>query len=287
MKRRTWAVFDEDIAASQGLKLLGCVVSDVRRPLDNFCPALDAAKTLDYDATLDVKSEPNLRLSLSAIKSNRAAAMLASLLNLEISAEQEESYELTTALAKTFQVQQHQNLWTKTLSAYGDQIRAFARSPAGQKGLYFLVGIRTAMRPEMTRTNIDGSGHRIAADTSVLEQAMGVPVPLAGQLGVDLGFTTTQSTLLSSTRRGERAFAAEYCKLKWTAKGIVLEPRGKLRLRRELVQGDVVAFGKRKLAFSGGADGDDEDEESDEESDDETEEDNEAGNEAGIENVLM
>ncbi|KAL6408697.1 hypothetical protein AUP68_07641 [Ilyonectria robusta] len=186
MKRRTWAVFDEDIAASQGLKLLGCVVSDVRRPLDNFCPAVDAAKTLDCDATLDVKSEPNLRLSLSAIKSNRAAAMLASLLNLEISSEQEESYELTTALAKTFQVQQHQNLWTKTLSAYGDQIRAFARSPAGQKGLYFLVGIRTAMRPEMTlypslidpswraslccrvlQAEVDCKGHRAGAQGQV------------------------------------------------------------------------------------------------------------------------
>ncbi|KAH7146174.1 hypothetical protein EDB81DRAFT_794624 [Dactylonectria macrodidyma] len=284
MKRRTWAVFDEDIAASQGLKLLGCIVSDVRRPLDNFCPALNAEDMRDYmhDATIGIKSEPNLRLSLNTIKSSRAAGMLASLLNLDIGSEQKESYELTTALAKTFQVQQHQNLWTKALSSHGDQVRAFARSSAGQKGLYFLVGIRTAMRPEMTRTNLDSSsGH----GTTALEQALGAPVPLTGKVGVDLGFTTTQSTVLSSTVRGERAYAAEYCKLKWTAKGIVLEPRGKLRLRRELVQGDVVAFGKRKLAFSGGAD-DSDDEEEDEESDDDTSEDDEVGSLADTEYVL-
>ncbi|KAI8648954.1 hypothetical protein NCS56_01512600 [Fusarium sp. Ph1] len=265
---RTWVVFDNDIDASAGLKLLGRVVSDVRNPSNNFCPRISPSEPdlLSGDTMVDVRHEPDLALTLKTVRSQTAAAMLAQLFDLGVSSDQGQSFELKSARAKTLRLHQHQEIWEAVHKSHGEKIRDLARSSTGNGGLYVLVGIKTAQGPRIKRTDSDGVAHHFKANTSALENIiLSSPVSTSNDLvSVELESSTNLTTAYESTVQGERAYAAEYCKVTWKAKGFILSPDGRISFRRELKKKDVVSFSKTQLSFSADSSDDESGTESDE-----------------------
>ncbi|RSL54949.1 hypothetical protein CEP53_007260 [Fusarium sp. AF-6] len=265
---RTWVVFDNDIDASVGLKLLGRVVSDVRNPSNNFCPPISSSEPdmLSGDTRVDVRHGPDLALTLKTVRSQTAAAMLAQLFDLGVSSDQGQYFELKSAHAKTLRLHQHQDIWETVHKSHGEKLRDLARSSTGKGDLYLLVGIKTAQGPRIKRTDSEGAAHRFKANTLALENIiLNSPVSTSnGLAAVELESSTNLTTAYESTVQGERAYAAEYYKVIWKAKGFILSPNGRISLRRELKKKDVISFSKAQLSFSADSSDEGSDTESDE-----------------------
>ena len=285
--RRTFVVLDQDVSVAEGKKLLGRIVTDVRRPLDSYEP-LESPMPLISKYLRDPRTETSARIAATAIRQGGARVALFGLLGLGLEAEKErdEFFELHSKTIRTFGVRSHERLFEELMDLHGDAIEALSRHERAKNGLYMLIAFKVAEDAMIVQNNCASVASKVHVDGGVaVASVIGVNAIGNGAFGT-VSTTVTQSfkSNAESVFEGERVFAMEYCEIISSITGFLMpgssrvlrSPRtaasdtgGKLRWERKMKVGQVAYHGKRILAF--GSDDEDDDDTGDERQEDENE----------------
>ena len=268
MGRASYVVFDEQYSVAEIIRLLGVVVTDTCRPLDNFAPYIQPNEQLPFidEYKLSQRTETNVYIKTSAIRDTAAEANIASIFGLSGSWSTKESFVLRTEKLRNVSLERYGQAFQKLIDLHGDSVRHLLRERDGHDGGYMLIGFKIAKAPTTKKETTRATAASAESSTEGIAAALGSPLPVNGS--VSASHSTTREAILQSTTEDERVFAGLYVKLAWKVRGIEILPTGKIRFRRQVVQKGIAYPKQDKLAF---ARGDDSEEDSDvDEDEDET-----------------
>ncbi|KAI1192331.1 hypothetical protein F5X97DRAFT_329776 [Nemania serpens] len=190
---------------------IGRLVTDVRNPGDDFCPAADDALPAH-----DVETRPfsTVRAARSSAANAGLGAKLTSLFTADLSLEGSNSNELETDRLIRYHLLQQQSYFADLCA--GEDTRKWMEKALLDYPLFLVVGLITVRdagaRAEQRR---DGQG-AVSAEAPVGEAALGVPDPegVAGA-GISLRAGGSSGRSTSFIAPGERVIGVRYRKLRF------------------------------------------------------------------------
>ena len=273
-----YVVLEKDLSAKHAANYLGILVTDVRRPLDEYEPVALSLKEPEPPLPFikkymaDPKHEKNVTIKPNRIRQHNARLALLHLLGLDSLIGTKETYELKSKKVVTYEVEQYPKVFNELLQTHGDAVRDLMSRPSAQKGVFMLIGCKVASNGVVQHGNAAissaSAAGKIIAPDPVSGGTVTQTIPIA-----EAKASTKQawSNVVAGTAVGERVFAAEYCEIRWKKTGFELGPPGVIRFKKMIQNTGIKSYGSKALAFAGGPDSeadDENDEEGEHEHDD-------------------
>ncbi|KAI9858697.1 MAG: hypothetical protein M1813_007329 [Trichoglossum hirsutum] len=262
----TFAVLEREVAIKDSKSLLGSVVTDVRRPLDNYEPDLGPGPHLEeplsfvQDYLVTVKEERPAVIRASATRGSSVRATLSQLFRVELGNGSNQMYSLRSDIVKTYEVQQHERLLEQLMNLYGERIKTLSQRPSARSGIFMAVAFKTAVNPTILRDAQITASEGVSVVAPLALPAVAMPAATVADGG--LTFTQSWSSARASITQGEIVFAVQYCELVGTVTGFTLgtsevrDGAARLTFQREFRSKGLRTYGKNVLAL--GSDDDDE-----------------------------
>lgn len=205
---RTFCVFDAEYAVSDSLPLLGRLVANPRRPLDNFRPRVDQKFSIADNFKLGVVSEKSTSISTEAIRVAKTDIGLGTVFGLASSTDKKSTYAISTEELKTYALQQCNDAWETLERDYETEMRSFVETNKGKA--YFMVSLKTAVKSSIKR----GEEHKISGGGKIsipLTAATGGAVPpFISDPRAEVEVNWSKEKTIKGVFQGEVALAAEY-----------------------------------------------------------------------------
>ncbi|KAJ6262636.1 hypothetical protein Dda_3448 [Drechslerella dactyloides] len=254
MSGPSFVVFAGSYDAADFSRLLGTVVIDPCRPLDNYAPALASKSPLSYidEYRLNVSRDTVNLIKTKALRETSAATTLVTLFSLGKDWAKVNTYELKSDDIKTFSIEQKPAAFESLKEAHGDELDEFLRKygPTG----YMLVGFKSANNPDIKTEYKVGKENSAGFSTEgIVTAATGIP--FAGDVGIEVSRSQAVKSALQSSLEGERVFAGQYIKITLRPKiQRVPESRKRFRIQREPLYKGMAIFPTEKMVFSDSSD---------------------------------
>jgi len=239
----TYFIFDREYPAKNILTLLGSVVANPRRPLDNYIPRNNDENTASLSSSeLDVMMEKPAKIHAESIKTAEGRLNLQKVFGMSAGTDKDDVYDLWSPEINTYALKQHGNVFSIVKSNNESELRELLDKHGGT--VYMMMSLKIALNPTLIRkqTNTMSMGSKVTIpvlEASNLSLGLGDPE-------ISAGFKSLKEAALESLGCDELAFAAEYCEIKKRL-GFVSLKKG---VRRTLIKSDVVKHvSGRGLAF--------------------------------------
>ncbi|KAF3906055.1 hypothetical protein ABW21_db0207204 [Orbilia brochopaga] len=254
MSGPSFVVFAESYDATDFSRLLGTIVIDPCRPLDNYAPAVASKSPLPCidEYRLTVARDTVNVIKTKALRETSAATTLATLFSLGKDWTKTNAYELKSDDIKTFSLEQKPSAFEALKGAHGPELTEFLRK-AGPTG-YMLVGFKSANNPNIKTEYKAGKEKSAGFSTEGIVTAT-TGIPFAGDVGIEFSRGLTVKSALQSSLEGERVFAGQYIKIALKPKlQRVQESRTRFRIQREPLYKGMALFPTEKMVFSDSSD---------------------------------
>jgi len=255
---RTFCVFDTELKVSDSLPLIGRLVADPRRPLNNYRPRRsqqpDQKSPIPDNFKLNVVSQNSTSASTEAIRTAKADAGLGSIFELAFATDTKSTYAISANELKTYALEQYNDTWETVKREYETEIRSFVEMNNGKA--YFMVSLKTATTSVIERGEEhkkSGGGEISIPLTAVTGGAVPpfISDPHARSEGI-----WSKSTTNKGVFEAEVALAAEYRVINLVSKYKLSST--KLISRKQILEDKGLFEQSREggLAFSGEDDSD-------------------------------
>lgn len=256
---RTFCIFDTEHGIDDSLPLLGRLVANPRRPLDDYQP--DKKSPMPDNFKHEVVSQKSTSMTTEAIRTVKVAAGLGALVGLESSTDTKYTYTISADEFKTYALQQCNNSWEALKQKYETEIKDFIRTHQGKA--YFIVSLKTATKSIIERGAEQGTSGGGKGSIPLAAATGGAVPPFIGDPNAEVNVGGSTSTTIKGEIDREVALAAEY-------RVVALVPKYKFSFQK-LVSRDQILENKgsfdrsrgNKFAFSGDDDDSDVEEDSD------------------------
>ena len=252
-----YVVLEQDLPAKYAASLLGLVVTDVRRPLDEYEPITLSGKEPDSlplvkKYMLEPKLEKDVTIRPNRVRRHRARLALLQFFGLDGLMGTREAYELKSKSVVTYEVQRYPKLMEELMQQHGDEVTGLMGRASAQGGVFMVIGCKTASNATVQHGNAGtssarGTGKVIAPDP-VSGGGATQSVPVAeGEVSTEHSW----SSIVAGTATGQRVFAAEYCEIRWKKTGFDLGPPGVVKFKKVVRNKGIKTYGSEALSFGG------------------------------------
>ncbi|KAK6340520.1 hypothetical protein TWF696_008846 [Orbilia brochopaga] len=254
MSGPSFVVFAESYDAADFSRLLGTIVIDPCRPLDNYAPALASKSPLPFidDYRLNVNRDTVNVIKTKALRETSAATTLVTLFSLGKDWAKSNTYELKSDDIKTISIQQKPAAFEALKDSHGEELTELLRKygPIG----YMLVGFKSANNPDIRTEYKAGKENSAGFSTEgIITAATGIP--FAGDVGIEVSKAQSVKSALQSSLEGERVFAGQYIKIALRPKiQRVQESKARFRIGRVPLYQGMASFPTEKMVFSDSSD---------------------------------
>ena len=211
MKRRTFIVFDNKYSAEDGIRLLGRVVRDPRRPFDAYRPSIDTETTVPNtepagkkpghtkeNSSESHKDDGERRETLESntflnsfhlttvsdnapifyaqsFESTKARLNITKLLALGVSSDQTTNVTYHAEISKVYELRQHEDVYKTLISQHEPELEALMNSQPSGVPLYMMVTLRTVENLRVLQDGKPSKPQDAIADSKKLGGAGTVP----------------------------------------------------------------------------------------------------------------
>jgi hypothetical protein len=246
----TFCVFSAESPASACLALLGRLVADPRRPLQNYRPAIDNPQQPDQKSPIiDIVTQKSTTMSTEAIKKASVIAGLGTIIDGDSNADNSIRYSITADELKTYSMQQVSDAWKTVKEGNDMELTNFVKGNKGKA--YFMVSIKTAIKPSVDSGKENQKSVGLKGSVPLVALTSGVVPALLGDPHVGVDVSKGSNTNTKGVFVDEIAFAAEY-----RVVALVSEFKmsfQKLVSRKQFLEdkGVLEQSGRGRLAFGG------------------------------------
>jgi hypothetical protein len=257
---RTFCVFDFEHEASKILPLIGRLVGNPRRPLQDYRPKIDRSQQADQKSPIpdkfeyDVVSQKSTTKTIDAARTAKAKAGLGTLFGIDTGTDKNSTYVVSTDELKTYALQQVNDAWETVEEEFETDMKNFVGKHKGKA--YFMVSLATATNSYIQRGGTDATSLGGGVSLPLAPLTSGAVPPSLFDPSVTLKIGGSNKITNKGEFEGEFAFAAEYRVISLaTDYDFSLK---KLWSRKQLLE-DKGLFESKRGALAFGGDDDDSD----------------------------